>query len=124
LRLDLDKIKIAVALRMARAAVGWSQEEAAQNLGVAKTTIARLETGETNLSAEKYFHFQHIYQAAGIGISLMQHDQVTVTVSEEALDVAKARLADASLRRADRVKPTPSIERLGGQKTSGELDER
>lgn len=109
MRLDLDKIKIAVTLRMARAAVGWSQEEAARNLGVAKTTIARIETGETNLSVEKYFLFQRHYQAEGVDFSLIQQDQVTVTVSELALDTAKARLADSTLRRSDRVKPTPFV---------------
>jgi len=110
LRLDLDKVKIAVALRMARAAVGWSQEEAARNLGVAKTTIARIETGESTLSAEKYFQFQRFYEEHGVRLSLMQQNQVVIAVSEEALDVAKARLSDASLRRSDRVKPLPQIE--------------
>lgn len=109
MRFDLDKIKIAVALRMARAAVGWSQEEAARNLGVAKTTIARIETGETNLSVEKYFLFQRRYQAEGVDLSLIQQDQVTVTVSEQGLNKAKARLADSTLRRSDRIKPTPFV---------------
>lgn len=94
---------------MARAAIGWSQEEAARNLGVAKTTIARMETGETNLSAEKYFLFQRRYLAEGVTLGLMQQNQLTVTVSEEALDAAKTRLADATLRRSDRVKPTPFL---------------
>ena len=50
---NLDKIKLVVALRSARAAVGWSQEELAHELGIAKTTIARMETFEGGLRAEQ-----------------------------------------------------------------------
>lgn len=40
-----------VALRAARAAAGWSQEEFAQLMGVAKTTVARIETLEMSARA-------------------------------------------------------------------------
>ena len=36
---ELDAIRLVVALRAARAAVGWSQEELALHLGMAKTTL-------------------------------------------------------------------------------------
>lgn len=106
-REDLDKIKIAVALRMARAAVGWSQEEVAQKLGMAKTSIARIETGEASMPAEKYFAFQRLYQSIGVDFNLIGLNHVTVSVSEAGLEAVHARMADSSLRRSDRVKPVP-----------------
>ena len=40
----LDNGRIAVAIRTARTALGWSQQEFADRMGVAKSTIARIET--------------------------------------------------------------------------------
>lgn len=109
MRLDLDKIKIVVALRMARAAVGWSQEELAGKLGMAKTTIARIETGDGALSAEQYFQYERLYREQGLSFRLLQGDEVSVTVNEVALVKAKERLTNAALRRSDRKKPISAI---------------
>ena len=38
--------KIIVAIRAARAAIGWNQQEFADRMGVAKSTVARIETLE------------------------------------------------------------------------------
>lgn len=108
MRIDLDRIKIVVGLRMARAAVGWSQEELAQKMGVAKTTIARIEIGEVLLSAEQYFKFERLYNNEGLSMRLMMSDDVTVSVNETALLHAQARLADVGLKRSDRKKPIRS----------------
>lgn len=78
-------------------------------MGVAKTTIARIETGDGILSAEQYFKFERLYSKEGLSIRLMQSDDVSVSASETALLQAQARLADAGLRRSDRKKATPSI---------------
>ncbi len=109
MRLDLDRIKIVVALRMARAAVGWSQEDLAQRLGVAKTTVARIETGDGVMSAEQYFQFERMYREQGLSIRLLPGDEVIVSVGEDALVKAKERLADGSLRRSDRKKPISAL---------------
>jgi len=93
---------------MARAAVGWSQEELAQKLGVAKTTIARIETGDGILSAEQYFKLERLYNKEGLSIRILLADEVTVSANEMALSQAQARLADAGLRRSDRKKPIRS----------------
>lgn len=109
MRFDLEKITIAVALRMARAAVGWSQEELANKLGTAKTTIARAETGEGNLSAQQYFQIERLYSEEGVSLSILKTENVIVTVSERALEKAQQRLTDVNLRRSDRKKPVPSL---------------
>ena len=38
--------KIVVAIRAARSAIGWNQQEFADRMGVAKSTVARIETLE------------------------------------------------------------------------------
>lgn len=107
LDMSLDAIKIIVALRMARAAVGWSQDELAKKTGLAKTTIARIETGEAKLSAEAYFKFTRLYGEQGLEFRILTGNHVTVAVNEGALKTARARLADVGLRRSDRKKTTP-----------------
>lgn len=109
MRIDLEKISIVVVLRMARAAVGWSQEELAQRLGVAKTTIARIETGEGALSAMQYFQIERIYNEEGLSLSMLKGDKVSVSVNETALEKAQQRLADAGLKRSDRKKPVAAL---------------
>ena len=110
--MSLVGIKIIVVLRMARAAVGWSQDELAKKTGLAKTTIARIETGEAKLSAEAYFKFARLYREQGLGFDILIGNRVTIEVNEDALKTARARLADVGLRRADRKKTTPQITHL------------
>ena len=40
----IEGAKIAVVLRAARAAIGWNQQQFADKMGVAKSTVARIET--------------------------------------------------------------------------------
>jgi len=48
---SLDNLKIAVALRAARTALGWNQQEMADLTNVSKSTIARIETLEMAVKA-------------------------------------------------------------------------
>lgn len=107
--MTLDVIKIIVALRMARAAVGWSQDDVAKKTGLAKTTIARIETGESKLSAEAYFKFTRMYEENGLEFRILAGNQVVVAVNESALKTARDRLADVGLRRSDRKKSRPQF---------------
>ena len=100
----LDSIKLAVALRMARTAVGWSQEELASNLGMSKTTIARMETMEGGLRADQLSAILRLYKSVGVELEFMLSDEVTVKISAQGLEEAQRRLLDQNLRRADRKK--------------------
>lgn len=100
----LDEIKLVVGLRMARAAVGWSQVELAERLGIAKTTLARLETLDGGLRADQLAQMIRLYKGMGVDMELFQDDQVSIKVDRETLLQAKARLEDDQLRRADRKK--------------------
>jgi len=100
----LDEIKLVVALRMASAAVGWSQVELAEQLGIAKTTLARLETLDGGLRADQLAQMIRLYKSMGVEMDIFYEDQVTLKVDREALLQAKARLEDDNLRRTDRKK--------------------
>ena len=101
---NLDEIKLVVGLRMARAAVGWSQVELAEKLGIAKTTLARLETLDGGLRADQLAQMIRLYKSMGVDMELFQDDQVSIKVDRETLLQAKARLEDDQLRRTDRKK--------------------
>ena len=98
----LDSIKLAVALRMARTAVGWSQEELAGHLGMAKTTIARMETMEGGLRADQLSAIVRLYKSVGVELEFMFADEVIVKINAQGLLEAQRRLQDQNLRRADR----------------------
>lgn len=106
---ELDKVKLAVALRTARAAVGLSQEELATDLGMAKTTIARMETLEGGLRAEQLAAIVRLYKTHGVELEFMLSNEVVVRVDADGLAAAQRRLLDQNLRRADRKKPAGGL---------------
>ena len=98
----LESGKIAVALRTARAAVGWNQEEFAQLMGVAKTTVARIETLEMSARAEYLSKAIRLFREAGIEVDLSELDSVPIKVSMLAVAKAVDDLQDVNKRRKDR----------------------
>ena len=94
--------KIAVAIRTARAAAGWNQEEFAKLMGVAKTTIARIETLEMSARAEFLSKAMRLFREAGIEIDLYESDSIPIIVKAAAINRAIADLQDDSKRRVDR----------------------
>ncbi|QDX82074.1 hypothetical protein B9N43_12950 [Denitratisoma sp. DHT3] len=119
---ELDKVKLAVALRTARAAVGLSQEELATHLGMAKTTIARMETLEGGLRAEQLAAIVRLYKTQGVELEFMLSNEVVVRVDADGLVAAQRRLLDQNLRRADRKKPAGSL--LAAPKTKSETPKK
>ena len=101
---ELDAIRLVVALRAARAAVGWSQEELALHLGMAKTTIARAELMEGGLRADQLAQIVRLYKTLGLEMDFMLGEDVKIRVDADGLKRAQARLMDDARRRADRKK--------------------
>lgn len=99
-----DAFKIAIALRMARAAVGWSQVELADRIGIAKTTLARFETLEGGLRADQLTQLLRLYKSVGLELDFLEPDRVSVQISEAGLKLALERFLDSELRRKDRRK--------------------
>lgn len=100
----VENIKVAVTLRAARAAIGWNQQELADKLGVAKSTVARIETLESEASARVYLRALELFEEGGVTVTRQSGGEVTVHVASAALEEAARRLADEHLRRADRKK--------------------
>jgi transcriptional regulator with XRE-family HTH domain len=99
---NLETIKLIVALRCARAAVGMSQEEMANLLGVPKTTIARVETMEGSLRADQFTKIMRLFNDLGFSLDFMYSDEVTLRITVKGLETAGARLSDENRRRSDR----------------------
>lgn len=94
--------KIAVALRTARAAVGWNQEEFAQRMGVAKTTVARIETLEMSARAEFMSKAMRLFRDAGVEVDLYELESIPIKIRAVAVEKAVADLQDSNKRRSDR----------------------
>lgn len=97
-----ENLKIAVVLRTGRAILGMNQQELADLLGIAKSTVARAETMELPLKAETYFKVLKLFKDRGLEIDPIFSSGIDIKVLEQALDLAKQRLNDEAHRRSDR----------------------
>lgn len=100
-----DSIRSVLALKMARACLGWSQEELAIHLGISKTVLARFETLEGGLTSEQLTKLLRVYHKMGVVIDFITSDDVRISVRETALDYAFDRLKDVGRKRTDRRTP-------------------
>ena len=107
-----EKVKIAIALRMARAAIGWSQDELAEKLNFAKTTIARAETMDGGLRTEQMAIVAQFYKSHGVEIAFLLEAEVTVKMTSQGVTMAMERLLDMSSRRVDRRKAVGGLTSL------------
>ncbi|WP_396189665.1 multiprotein-bridging factor 1 family protein [Flavobacterium sp.] len=98
----LDEIKIAVSLRTARTAIGWSQQEFADQMNVAKSTIARIETLEMSAKADFLTKALRLFDEAGVSVNLIQAEGFSMQIDDSTLIEAGNRLKDTSRRRSDR----------------------
>ena len=106
----MEAVKIIVVLRSARTALGWTQQEFADKMGVAKSTVARIETMEVSAKADFLIQALKLFKASGVEIEMLASDKVTMTVLNTALHEAQSRLANEHFRRSDRKgmrKPSP-----------------
>lgn len=101
---NTESINIAVTIRMGRAALGMSQQELADRIGVSKITLARVETLESNLKAESYLKIIKTFHELGVEVETMLNGGVHLHVTTLALQQALAQLQDNSMRRSDRKK--------------------
>ena len=99
---SFENAKIAIALRTGRTALGWNQQEFATLLGVAKSTVARVETLEVGARADFMNKAIRLFKDHGVLIDLSQ-DGIPIIISETAIVFAKNRLLDDSLRRSDKL---------------------
>ena len=97
-----DNGKIAVAVRSARAAAGWNQQEFADRMGVAKSTVARIETLEMAAKADFLIKAMRLSREAGVDVDLHSLGGLSIQVSDQTVTAAVEALQDESKRRTDR----------------------
>jgi transcriptional regulator with XRE-family HTH domain len=94
-------MRAAIALRAARTALGWSQEDAARSAGLAKTTIARLETATGGASLHNIFSLISTYKNYGIVISDLMQETVTISYNTATIQEAIHNLSNPDRKRSD-----------------------
>lgn len=110
-----DTIRLVVAIRMARVALGLSQQELAEHMGIAKTTLARFETMEGGLSAELLTKMTRFFHLAGVNLDLISSEEdVVVRVTQAGLNLFAQGLLDEERRRSDRRKSKEILDALEG----------
>jgi len=114
---SFENVKIAIAIRSARVAIGWSQQEFSDLMGVKKFIITRVETLEAGAKAEFLNKAMRLFRETGVTVDFYQLDSISILVEPKAVLLAKSRLEDGSLKRSDRKKKPPA-ESLGERATA------
>lgn len=99
-----NPIKLAVALRTARCALGWNQHDMSAAIGYAKTTIANIETLEVFTKKDFIEKSLQAFKDNGVEINLFDGDGISIKIYNPGLANAKANLDDVNKRRSDRKK--------------------
>ena len=94
--------KVAVAIRTARAAAGINQQDFSEMMGVAKSTIARIETLEMKANADFLLDCVYFFKSIGIELDMHDYNALVIRVSNEAINTATSSLEDVTKRRSDR----------------------
>lgn len=88
-----EKVRFAMAMRIARAAMGMSQQEFADALGIAKSTVARNETLEMAMRADTLTAMLWVMREHGIEMDVLgSPTELSVKITQEALTEAASRL--------------------------------
>jgi transcriptional regulator with XRE-family HTH domain len=97
-----DNGKIAVAIRTARAAAGWNQQEFADLMKVAKSTVARVETLEIAAKGHFVMRAMRLFRENGIDVDLMSASDLPIRISDRAIAASIDAIKDETNRRSDR----------------------
>ncbi len=88
-----EKVRFALAMRIARVAMGMSQQEFADALGVAKSTVARNETMEMAMRADTLTAMLRVMRENGIEMDLLgSPTSLSVKIEQDALEKVAERL--------------------------------
>lgn len=82
-----EKHRLSLVMRMGRAALGVTQQELADELGVAKSTVARNETLEMAMRADTLVRLLRLLESKGITTNVFdEKDSLVINISKEGLD--------------------------------------
>ena len=78
------RTQVALAIRAARTALGWSQEELAKRASVSKPTIARIEMSGISPRADTLNALMQVFKGQGVAV-VMGNDEVAINYRKDAL---------------------------------------
>lgn len=84
--------KIAIAIRTARAATGWSQQEFAEKMGASLPTVSRVESLKTVVRADFIMKAVRVFHDVGVELNLFTTDTIKVVVLEPGIFLATKKL--------------------------------
>jgi transcriptional regulator with XRE-family HTH domain len=98
-----DRLVVATTVRMARAALGWSQVELGRRLGMTQRSVHRIEQGHSEPRLTTLLAIEHLLRRAGLQIEHRADGGVCIVVpasllrDREPADVAAPSLSDCNL---------------------------
>jgi transcriptional regulator with XRE-family HTH domain len=98
-----DRLVVATTVRMARAALGWSQVEFGRRLGMTQRSVHRIEQGHSEPRLTTLLAIEHLLRRAGLGIEHRDDGGFCIVVPASVLeqreppDVAAPSLTAPSL---------------------------
>ncbi len=97
-----ENLKIAIFLRSARSALGWTQAELSERLGIAKSTLARIETLDMEPRADLVARALRMFKESGVIIDPFMEDHISFRINPKVINDIRDRLQNDNLRRTDR----------------------
>lgn len=95
---------MSMVVKLARTALGLSQQEFSSKMSVSKTTLARIETMEAKVSFDFYMQVTKIINELGVTFDLESSDEIVLRVSAKTQQAVIDIFSDESNRRTDRKK--------------------
>ena len=78
------RTQVALTIRAARTALGWSQEELAKRANISKPTIARIEMSGISPRADTLNTLMQVFKKQGVNVE-MDADEVSIRYNKTAL---------------------------------------
>ena len=78
------RTQVALTIRAARTALGWSQEELAKRASISKPTIARIEMSGISPRADTLNTLMQVFKKQGVEVA-MDADEVSIRYNKTAL---------------------------------------
>ena len=78
------RTQVALTIRAARTALGWSQEELARRANISKPTIARIEMSGISPRADTLNTLMQVFKKQGVDVE-MDADEVSIRYNKTAL---------------------------------------
>ncbi len=100
-----DQSAFAIYIRMARAALGWSQHDLARMLGMTQRSVNRIELGHCEPRRTTIMAMESLLRKAGLKVEYSFDGSVSVTVPAAAIDKHGA----ACDRKAEIKHPQPKL---------------